>query len=298
MNMQKKSKIGFSVLAFARPEGLLSCIQSIKRLAPSIPIVVSIDRFLGDDKYLAIKNLETVEVASNLLKSGEITGLFVSDSNLKTKAAWFWSMKNSFNYFEHSIYFEDDLRVVSRPDDYLEKYLSAMANSNQAFIATLYSSRIHTKGDWTSDISVWPELWGPILSEEIFLNFQNFCETPHSEDSIKDSIERWSVRNLSPFGKVFRAKFHRFWTWKFQKAFLSNTAWDTSLHYFIWNQDIPVMIPKGELVQDTGVDITSVSKVKVVKEVRNCKYPLGLSLSKQRECLYCKIRREFSTISA
>ncbi len=58
------------------------------------------------------------------------------------------------------------------------------------------------------------------------------------------------------------------------------------------------MIPRTELVKDTGVDFTSISKVKVVKEVKNCNYPLGLSSSDQKECFGCKIRKEFSTISA
>jgi hypothetical protein len=294
----EKSRIGFSVLAFARPEGLLSCVQSIREYAPSIPIVVSIDRFLGDDKYLALKNHETVEVASRLLEGGEIAGFFYSDSSLKTKAAWFWSMKNSFTYFDHSIYFEDDLRLVSTPINYLENYLSATEHGHQAFVATLFSTRIHTKGDRTSDFSVWPELWGTILSEKIFLDFQNFCNATHSEDSIRESLARWGGSNLSPLGKAFKAKFFRFWAWKFQKAFLSTTAWDTLLHYFIWNQGIPIMIPRSELIQDTGVDFTSVSKVKIVKEVRNCRYPFRISLSKKRECCGCKMRKEFATISA
>ena len=298
MNTHKKSKIGFSILAFARPEGLLMCVQSIERYAPGIPIVISIDTFLGDDEYLTLKNLETIEVATKLLKEGKIVGLFVSSSNLKTKRAWVWSMENSFTYFEHSIYFEDDLRLLSRPNDYLESYLSPMAKGDRNFIATLYSSRVHTKGNWTSGFSVWPELWGVIMSEEIFTQFQNFSDASHSEDSIKVSIVRWGEKNLTPFGKVFKAKILRFWSWKFQKALLSDTAWDTSLHYFIWNQDIPVMIPRTELVKDTGVDFTSVSKAKVIKEVKNCNYPLGLSSSEQKKCLGCKIKKEFSTISA
>lgn len=296
--MEKMSSIGFSVLAFARPDGLLACIQSIKRYAPGIPIVVSIDRFLGDDENLSVKNLETIEVASRLLERGEIVEFFVSDFNLKTKAAWFWAMKNSFNHFDYSIYFEDDLRLVSQPISFLEGYLSTATSSDKASIATLYSSRIHAKDNGTKDFTSWPELWGVVMSEHLLLDFENFCTIAQSRDSIQGRITDWADSNLSPLGRAFKPKFQRFWTWKFHKAFLSDTAWDTLLHYFIWYREILVMIPKGELIRDTGVDVTSVSKLKIAQKVKGCVNPFPFLLFKQKNCWICKLRKELLTILA
>ena len=53
------------------------------------------------------------------------------------------------------------------------------------------------------------------------------------------------------------------------------------------------MIPRTELVKDTGVDFTSVSKTKVVKQVKNCNYPLGLSSSEQKSVSSAKLRKNF-----
>jgi hypothetical protein len=298
MTIGKKSKIGFSILAIARPDGLLSCIESIKRYFPNTPIFISVDKYICDDEYVLRKNSETIEVASSLLKQGEIVGFKVSEFNMRTKAAWFWAMRNSFDYFEYSIYFEDDLRLVSDAHLFLEDYLAIAQDGDENLIATLYSSRIHTKFNKICGFSVWPELWGVVLSEKIFLKFDSFCRTKQSERVIENNIYEWGAKHLSFLGKIFQGRFTRFWTWKFQKSLSSDTAWDTQLHYFIWAQDLQVLIPTRELVRDTGLDSTSVSKEKIMKNVRNCCNPLRSLSSRPEQCYICKVRREFLTITA
>ena len=292
MNNDTGSRVAFAVLAFARPVGLIECINSLRTFAVDIPIVVNIDFYIGESKDLITANLETIDAAKRLLSDGAIHSLFVSDSNLRTKRAWLWAMQNTFEKFENVVYFEDDLRVVSNVEPYISEILNMRENSSIGSIGTLFTSRLHKSYSRGVRLTKWPEFWGVVLDKTIFNQIEEFFtfDSLQFTHRVEVGLNSWVQENLGMAPASLRRRFVKIWNWKFKKAYTSEYAWDTMLHAFTWCNSIDIYGPTKELVIDTGIDFTSVSMQKKKIAVKYCKGSIPFDNGDRlNTCSYCHL---------
>ena len=253
----------YCILGFARPEKLSDCIASINKFDPGSRIYVCIDICTDRTSVFFKDNRRLIDLASELKSQSLIIDYRVTQANFKTKAAANFALDWVFGMEKNIVLLEDDLILVSQPSNYITSALSLMGSRGDCAMATLFSSKRHSvelsKSSPQLRLTRWPIMWGIILTKTRYSEMRLFLDSfPIS--GVPDVVNRFSRRSLNSWlARVFRKRFVHTWTFKFNKAFASETAWDTQWHFGLWAKDYFALSPAISILQDTGVDYSSVS---------------------------------------
>jgi hypothetical protein len=259
---------------FARPEKLRECIVSISKFDPGARVYVCIDICTDQSSVFFNDNRRLIDVASSLKSQHLIIDYRVTETNLKTKAAANFAFEWVFGISKNVVLLEDDLILISQPSNYIKSALSLMNSRTDCAMATLYSSKRHSVGLSQSSpqlrLTRWPIMWGIILTETHYSQMRFFLDS-FLVNGVPEVVHRFSRQSLNSWlARVFRGRFVATWTFKFKKAFASETAWDTQWHFGLWAKDFFALSPAISILQDTGVDYSSVSPKKLAVAQSEC----------------------------
>lgn len=264
----------YCILGFARPDKLSDCIDSINKFDPGAKIFVCIDICTDSSTMYFNDNRRLIELASDLKSQQLIFDYRITPSNLKTKAAVNFALEWVFELSKHVVLLEDDLILISQPSTYITSALALMNSRGDCVMATLFSSKMHrVPFSYTSPqfrLTRWPIMWGIILTEANYAQMCRFFDSFPMND-LPEVVDQFSKKCLNSWlVRVFRKRFVNTWTFKFNRAFASETAWDTQWHFGLWANDFFALSPAISIVQDTGVDYSSVSPGKQIVVQSDC----------------------------
>lgn len=287
------SKYAYCVTGFARPVKVRQCIESILRLDANAPILLFIDRATESAPEITDANKILISKCNEWKLAGDILDFRVSDINLVTKRACYEALDWSLGQFEFVVLIEDDLRLTSDPRKYLENSILIMEDDPTIGMACLYASRNHL-ARYESEVRVtrWPEMWGNLISRNQFFEISTYVSELHSRQ-IQNAVQKYSNETAVGYlSRIFHKRFKETWEFKYTNARASKYAWDTEWQLGLWALDKFALAPQVSLVEDTGVDISSVSPFKVDTATSICNYPVYLSRQDLRLCRSCETRRE------
>ena len=264
----------YCILGFARPEKMNDCVVSINKFDPGARIYVCIDICTDQTSDFLNDNQRLINLASDLKSQHLIIDYRVTQSNLKTKAAANFALEWVFGIAKNVVLLEDDLILISQPSNYINSVLSLMDSRRDCAMATLFSAKRHSVELFQSSpqlrLTRWPIMWGIILTKTHYSQMRLFLDSfPIS--GVPDVVNRFSKRFLNSWiARIFRKRFVRTWTFKFNKAFASEIAWDTQWHFGLWAKDFFALSPAISILHDTGVDYSSVSPGKQTVVQSDC----------------------------
>jgi hypothetical protein len=261
----------YCILSFARSEYLRDLVKQIRDTDPHRKILILVDSDPLTSIELSIANAYTYEIATQLGMDPLIQVIDRPNENLGTKKALKRLIHEGFLLSPNIVYIEDDLRLVRNPVPYIQDVLKFLHESDEIGFGTLYSRYQHVdhKSPDAIRLSRWPELWGLIISQEKFEMLNPFDEDNPIE--LKSWLRIWHEKNFSQRIAIFtRRYFVRTWTSKFNRACKNRHAWDTIFHKQLWASDCLAALPSVSLVEDRGIDWTSVSRTKEVPITNLC----------------------------
>jgi hypothetical protein len=287
------TKYAYCVTGFARPAKVRACIESILRLDINAPILLFVDRATESSTEITSENIKLISKCHEWKLAGEILDFKVSDTNLVTKRACYEALDWSLGQFEFIVLIEDDLLLTSNPREYLEKSIILMGGNPSIGMACLYSSRNHL-GKFESGVRAtnWPEMWGNLISRNQFFEISTQVSNLYPHE-IRNVVQKYTNKNLMGFlSRIFYKRFQKTWEFKYTKARASKYAWDTEWQLGLWALGKFALAPQVSLVEDTGVDISSVSPLKVDTATLTCNLSVVSNRQGLRICRSCETRRE------
>ena len=278
---------------FARPAKVRECIESIIRLDANAPILLFVDRANESSTEIATENKKLISKCGEWKLAGDILDFKVSDTNLVTKRACYAALDWSLEQFEFVVLIEDDLLLTLNPREYLENSINLMEGDSAIGMACLYASRNHL-ARFESEVRVtrWPEMWGNLISRNRFSEISTYVSKLQSQQ-IRNAVHKYTNENLMGYlSRIFHKRFQEAWEFKYTKARASKYAWDTEWQLGLWSLGKVALAPQVSLVEDTGVDISSVSPLKVDTATLACNFSVFLTRQDLRLCRSCETRRE------
>ena len=283
---------GICVLSFARPVKVLNCIMSIRRYNPSISIITYTDLAVNESPQIRKANQELISLLSQWKQEGLIQDFMVADTHLAPKRACYRALEWSLAKFDYVILIEDDLEIILDPNHFIQQSIMAMEKHDIIGMACLYTSRNHsTLKDESFRITNWPEMWGSIIGK---CQFEQISKASRREkinvSDVVNSFSRSKLKSIST--QLFRARFAQTWTYKYQRARNSISAWDTEWQCALWALGKVSIVPNLTLVADTGTDFTSVSPLKKNTQTLECDKLRRENHENFVMCRSCESRRE------
>ena len=288
------SRYAYCITGFARPVKVKECIDSINKFDKSAPILLFVDRAdASNDPEIVTANRELILNCEKWKKMHLIQDFRIAHTNLITKRTCYAALQWGMEYFEYVVLIEDDLRLISNPSFFLEAAIDQMNKNSSIGMACLYASRNHRfPGKSKFRATKWPEMWGNLISKTQFTEISR--KIPELEQAhIRNILNTFSKFSLTwSLSKLFQDRFQNTWEFKYTKAIRSAFAWDTEWQLGLWALDKYALTPWVSLVEDTGVDFSSVSPSKGVARSLDCKFEYFLRRQNLVVCKTCETRRE------
>jgi hypothetical protein len=281
---------------------MISCLESIKKFDPEVPIYVFIDRAKEADESHLEANLRMIDICQKLVADGEITDLRISPRNLATKSAMDAAINWVFEEFESIIFLEDDLLLIDSPREFILQAIINVSLRDDIGIACFFSPRNHLGGKvkFENDfrLTSWPTMWGIFLNREKYLKIKAQLRLI-DDQMVHKVVNDFAATQLnSRLNRAFKKRFVSTWVFKYSKARVSAFAWDTEFQLGLWSLGLKSVTPLMSLVADTGVDVTSVSPLKVNYPPTRCITHLKKMRGKQSFCKRCERVRELENFTA
>ena len=252
----------YCVLTFSRPKYLSDLVTQIHDFDPLSKVLILVDGDPQTNLEITKANIAALECSIRLNSQPYVELIQHSGRNMGTKEALDLLIREGFKYANNVVYIEDDLVLTRSPIPFIKASISFMGANKNVRFATLFSRRVHPLSQTPDDmrISVWPELWGLIISKD---NYGQLMAFDSSEVDVETFLNDWHKINYNTLlGKISSSYFTKNWIFKFGKAATSRFAWDTILHRQLWANQGKVILPSKSLVSDRGVDWTSISHTK------------------------------------
>lgn len=288
-NPNRQNQTGLMILACLRPEKLSSLIEKISTFSSRPSIFVFVDLYEGTNSKFKKLNEDVIRSCEKYYQSGIVKSYLVSEKNVKTKKAWHDGMKFAFKFCEFCVYVEDDLIVN---EDFFPLLNSLHPNIKKKGLITLFPPFSHSNCQFIK--SDWPSLWGVAISNKLYSELYELASRP--------SLDYISTVVNTKFSKLHfkrtkdQKKFAEIWTGKFDRSFNSLSAWDTELHFRLWEHEIEILQTARRFVFDSGLDEVSVSNTRSFGMTNN-EWHEGKLKENQDEfpiCLDCEAKRYFS----
>ena len=249
-----------AVMAYVRKGYLENRIQEFELHTPSLPIVIGIDKYEGNNEKFRKQNELILEYCNKLKMNGQIVDFYFNKENIGTKQNWHKLIKFGHRVSDNVIYIEDDIQLLRPFAEIFEKnYLVSKLSEGKAIIC-LQSNYPHT----TKSVvnlndqflsSKWLNGWGVIISKSAYINLYESKEL-----NIYQAI--YNFLDNAYFKSLFKQSFKKTWYYKFRNALNSRTAWDTELMFRMWQTKTLALMPINPFTKDLGVDESSISTLK------------------------------------
>jgi len=296
----------YCILGFARPDYLSDLVSQIRSYDPTRNIIILVDADPGSNPEISKANDSAQRMALLLSEEKLVRVIEKPVINLGTREALRLLLDEGFLIAPNIVYIEDDLRLTRNPTAFIHRVLCLLHSSDKLAFGTLYSRYTHSLSDGKDHIRIsrWPELWGLVMSKRGYQEMQT--QSKNSDLAVHSWLAKWYRDNYGRFLAVIsRRVFLRTWVSKFERASGSRYAWDTVLHKITWFNDSLAALPEVSLLEDRGVDWTSISQSKRRIDSYHCVIPPKEVNFKNPEnsylfCKWCDLRAniEFLFISS
>ena len=247
------------ILVYVRTEHLDRLVKSLNQWLPETPIFVFVDLCEKRDD-LKLQQLVLIEKLHDLKKSLNICDFKVAEKHLNAKKAWRHAMEFAFTKAEKVLYIEDDLLVSRDPKPFIEMFDEFSTTHS---ILTLYPKK--SRHDAKLLTTNWPALWGVYLRKGDYIElYQDHGDKIKIDKLVLDDCyERLNYRRAGE-----RQRFIDLWTYKFSKATKSFTAWDTELHYLLWEKKFEIFVTSDQCLIEQKRHASSITKNKKKRKTR------------------------------
>ena len=287
------NEVTFVVLTYSRPSRLPIVIKSIHKFVDNPRILIYIDRV--QESALpseASAQGDLISVCEESKSNGLIQDFRVSKSNQGTKASYFACFDWGFTRSDNVVLLEDDMVLIESPSRFIDSSINAFKFDRQVGMAVLFANFNHKLSKDTLQITNWPIMWGVLLNVDKYSHICNFLDEAHIGD-VEGVVSRFAERNLKgTLQKMFSDRFRDTWRYKYSKALVSRTAWDTQWQFALWGLQLRTLVPSRSLIGDLGIDEFSVSTTRKKLEPTVCRSLIRNFSGSSFYCSACESYRE------
>jgi len=287
------NEVTFVVLTYSRPSRLPIVISSIHKFVDNPRILIYIDKaqeFAPPSEVAA--QVELISVCEESKSNGLIEDFRVSKSNQGTKVSYFACFDWGFSGSDNVVLLEDDMVLIGSPSEFIASSINVFKEDKSVGTAVLFANFNHQASRDLIQITNWPIMWGVLLNIEKYSHICNFLNKACAGD-VEEVVSRFAKKELKgTLQNIFSSRFKTTWRYKYSKALVSRTAWDTQWQFALWGLQLRTLVPPRSLIGDLGIDEFSVSTTRAKLEPKACQGLIRIFAGSNFYCSACESFRE------